>query len=461
MDILRAIACFGLATFLWGCSTDVRNSAGDLLVSGGVIVDVEGGSITPPKDILIAHGKIVEIVDHHEDNSFGAIEVLDAKGLYLLPGLIDVHAHVGDGGILENDDVDRQQALLQFLRYGVTTIFVPGGGGGNDVQLNAWKEYCGNEPARCPRIFGSGNIVTAHGSHPIGTIWGFPDDVDPRVVFERGAIGIGESDSVDDLIAAKLEANVDAIKIVVEDGPGGFAPKPRLSRTKVAEICGKARTSGLRVFAHVSLSEHVVDVVDGHCDGIMHAPDDELSDSTLALMAERQVYYVATLSLFDALMDQEVGFRDQESYAIAGVSKKALVSLEGDEYWAVDRESAGLIEEWKSAIDTNLQRAVEFGVPIALGTDTNNPQIFPGYSAHEELALMVEAGLDEIDALKAATIGAASFLEQSNLIGSLKPGLQADIVALRENPLDDILHTRRIAFVLTNGTNVDGVVAEP
>jgi len=461
MNILRTIACFGLASSLWGCDTDVQDSAGDLLVSGGVIVDIESGSITSPKDILIAHGKIVEVVDHHNDNSYGQTEVLDAKGLYLLPGLIDVHAHIGDGGVLENNDVDRQQALAQFLRYGVTTIFVPGGGGGNDVQLNMWKEFCKKEPARCPRIFGSGNIVTAHGSHPIGTIWGFPDDVDPSVVFERGAIGIGDADSVDDLIAVKLEANVDAIKIVVEDGPGGFAPKPRLSRNKVAEICSKARSAGLRVFAHVSLSEHVVEVVDGHCDGIMHAPDDELSDDTLALMADRQVFYVATLSLFDALMDQEAGFRDQESYAIAGVSKKALVSLESDEYWAVERESAELIEEWKIAIASNLKRAAEFGVPIALGTDTNNPQIFPGYSAHEELALMVAAGMNEADALRAATITAASFLEQSDLIGSLRPGLQADIVALRKNPLDDILHTRKIAFVLANGTTVDGVVADP
>ena len=455
------VGWLGIALALWGCGTDAPAPEGDLLISGGMIVDVQNGSTSGPKDILIANGAIVEVVDHSSKRSVDDIEVLDARGLYLLPGLVDVHAHIGDGGLRENDDADRRQALAQFLRYGVTSIFVPGGGGGNDVQLNAWKKLCAEERPRCPRIFGSGNIITAHGSHPIGTIWGFPDDVDPQVVFERGAIGIAESDSVDQLIAAKLDAKVDALKIVVEDGPGAFAPKPRLSRGKVAEICDKAHKAGLRVFAHVSLAEHVVDVVDGDCDAIMHAPDDVLSDEALQKMADREIFYVATLSLFDALMDQEAGHRDQEPYAIAGVSKHALASLENNDYWAVDPESPELIEEWRHALSWNLKRAKELGVPIALGTDTNNPQVFPGYAVHEELALMVEAGLDEADALKAATTTAADFLQQSDSLGMIRAGAHADIVALQDNPLDDIFNTRKMVFVLAGGSMVTDIVGEP
>ncbi len=461
MTYVKFVGWLGTALALWGCGTDTPAPEGDLLISGGMIVDVQRRSTTGPKDILIANGLIVEIVDHRERRSVEGIEVLDARGLYLLPGLIDVHAHIGDGGLHENDDTDRRQALAQFLRYGVTSIFVPGGGGGNDVQLNAWRKWCVEEKLRCPRIFGSGNIITAHGSHPIGTIWGFPDDVDPQVVFDRGAVGIAESDSVDQLIAAKLDARVDALKIVVEDGPGGFAPKPRLSRGKVAEICDKARKAGLRVFAHVSLAEHVVDVVDGDCDAIMHAPDDVLTDETLQKMADRRIYYVATLSLFDALMDQEAGYQDQEPYAIAGVSRHALASFENSDYWAVDPESPELIEEWKRALSWNLKRAQELGVPIALGTDTNNPQVFPGYAAHEELALMVEAGLDEADALKAATATAADFLQQSGSLGLIGAGAQADIVALRDNPLDDIVNTRKLVFVMAGGSLVTDIVGEP
>lgn len=451
---------FGVALFLWGCDTQQTGLEADLLITGGFIVDTENGTTTEPKDVLIANGAIVGVFDHRESGVHSDIAVLDATGLYLVPGLIDVHAHIGDGGLDENNDLDRKQALAQFLNYGVTSIFVPGGGGGNDVQLKAWKEYCADGPARCPHLFGSGNIVTAHGSHPIGTIWGFPPDVDPKVVYDRGAIGIDESDSIEQLIAVKLDAEVDALKIVVEDGPGAFAPKPRLSRAKVAEICSKAHEADLRVFAHVSLAEHVVDVVDGNCDAIMHAPDDVLSDDTLQAMADRHIFYVATLSLFDALIDQEEGQRDQERYAIAGVSEKAIMSFESEAYWGIDAESPKLIAEWKSALSWNLQRANELGVPIALGTDTNNPQVFPGYSVHEELALMVAAGLTEAEALRAATSTAADFLEQPDSLGSIQPGHLADIVAMRGNPLDDILNTRKIAFVLAGGTIVDKTVSD-
>ncbi len=389
------------------------------------------------------------------------VEVFDASNMFLLPGLIDVHAHIGDGGLGEITKQDRQSALAQFVHYGVTSIFVPGGGGGNDTQLAAWKRYCDLPANPCPRVFGSGSIVTAYGSHPITTIWGLPADTDPAEILARGAVGIAEDHPVDLLVREKLVANVDAMKIVVEDGPGAFAPKPRLSRTKVAEICQEARNKGLRVFAHVSLAEHVKDVVDGGCNGIMHAPDDVIPDETLRKMAEQDVYYVATLSLFDALMDQEAGRRVQEAYAVAGVSARALKSLEDDRYWDIDPESPELIAEWQRALERNLVRAHELGVPIALGTDTNNPQIFPGYAVHEELQLMVSSGLSEATALASATTTAARFLERENELGRIEPGYRADVLVLRRNPLKDIRNTRSIELVLINGTKINDVVSVP
>jgi imidazolonepropionase-like amidohydrolase len=377
----------------------------------------------------------------------------------LLPGFVDVHAHIGDGGLAKNSEDERLQALYQFARYGVTSIFVPGGGGGNDEQLGEWRLRCSQTKRICPHIFGSGDLITAYGSHPITTIWGLPPNADPDVVHERGATAVGESDPIEHLIKRKIESGVDALKIVVEDGPGAFAPKPRLSRQKIEEICAAAHKRGLRVFAHVSLAAHVDDVVDAGCDGIMHAPDDLLSDTTLQRMADQEVFFVATLSLFDALIDQEENRRVQEPYAIAGVSASALASFENETYWSVTPEPPELIEEWKSALAQNLLTASELGVPIALGTDTSNPQIFPGYAVHEELMLMTEFGLTEVQALKSATTTAASFLNRSDSIGKLQVGYQADIVALRQNPIDDIENSRTIEFVLVGGEFVDGVVS--
>ena len=443
------------------CSPPTEHDRPGLLLTGGLIVDPVREIVDGPKDILIADGRIVRVADSGQTRTTDGVVVVDASGLFLLPGLIDVHAHIGDGGLRRNTDEDRRQALQQFLRYGVTSIFVPGGGGGNDRQMRDWKAYCDRRPARCPGIFGSGDIITAHGSHPITTIWGMDADEDPELIRARGAVGIKEHDSVDDLLDEKIAAEVDAIKIVVDDGPGAFAPKPRLSKSKVAEICGKAEKRGLRVFAHVSLAEHVVDVVESGCNGIMHAPDDIIDDETLKTMASREVFYVATLSLFDALLDQETGHRDQDAYAIAGVSPAALQSLNKEAYWAIQPESPELIASWQHALSSNLQRAAEFGVPIALGTDTNNPQVFPGYSAHEELQLMVAAGLSESQALRSATVTAAKFLQEQRRLGSIAPGYRADIVGLNANPFDDILNTRTIEFVLAGGDFVEDIVAAP
>ncbi len=448
-----------VAVLVSACGGSQITVDGDLLITGGRIVDPETGLVGDTRDILIRSGQVHALAEPGAFIPSSGTEVRDAIDLYLLPGFIDVHAHIGDGGLAENSDDERLEALHQFARYGITSIFVPGGGGGNDEQLGEWRLRCSQTERVCPRIFGSGDIITAYGSHPITTIWGLPPDADPDVIHQSGATALNHSDSVEPIIERKIKSGVDAIKIVVEDGPGAFAPKPRLSRQQIKSICAAAHERGLRVFAHVSLAVHVNDVVDAGCDGIMHAPDDRLSENTLQKMADQQTFYVPTLSLFDALIDQENNRRIQEPYATAGVSAAALASFENEAYWSVTPESPELVQEWITALGHNLQSANELGVPIALGTDTSNPQVFPGYAVHEELELMTEFGLTEIQALTSATTTAASFLDRSDSIGKIQTGYRADIVALRRNPVDSIKNSRTIEFVLVGGKFVGDVVS--
>ena len=112
-------------------------------------------------------------------------------------------------------EADRRKALAQFVRYGVTTIFVPGGGGGNEDHLARWKAQWGSGELLGPGIYGSGAIITTPGSHPIGTLWDMPTDADPGLVYERGAQALGEQDPAIPLIEQKLAKGVDAIKIVI------------------------------------------------------------------------------------------------------------------------------------------------------------------------------------------------------------------------------------------------------
>jgi imidazolonepropionase-like amidohydrolase len=91
------------------------------------------------------------------------------------------------------------------------------------------------------------------------------------------------------------------------------------------------------------------------------------------------------------------------------------------------------------------------GVPILAGTDAMNPRCFPGFSIHDELALLVEAGLPPLAALQAATRNAAQFMGQLDRRGTIETGKIADLVLLDKDPLTDIHNTRTIQAVVLNG----------
>lgn len=95
------------------------------------------------------------------------------------------------------------------------------------------------------------------------------------------------------------------------------------------------------------------------------------------------------------------------------------------------------------------------GVPLLAGSDAANPFVIWGFSLHEELLLMVEAGLSPLQALQAATLNPARFMEATDSVGKVQSGLLADLVLLDGNPLDDIHNTRKIAAVVLNGRYLD------
>ena len=105
------------------------------------------------------------------------------------------------------------------------------------------------------------------------------------------------------------------------------------------------------------------------------------------------------------------------------------------------------------------------GVQILAGTDTPNPFCYPGLSLHDELALLVEAGLTPLEALQAATLKPARYLGMEKTLGTIEAGKAADLVLLEANPLEDIRNTKKIAAVVVRGKlldrrALDGMLAE-
>jgi imidazolonepropionase-like amidohydrolase len=115
---------------------------------------------------------------------------------------------------------------------------------------------------------------------------------------------------------------------------------------------------------------------------------------------------------------------------------------------AAEMETQKQVYEKNVEIVGAMQRA---GVGILAGTDVLNPYCFPGFSLHDELGLLVRAGLTPIEALQAATLNAARFMGRENDLGTIAAGKLADLVLLDRNPLDDISNTKKIDGVVLDG----------
>lgn len=466
-SLVTALPC--LALLAASCATPLprvvepsqiaASSDHSLIITSVSIIDPAAGSSSTPQDILIESGRIVAIAPAGTLRPPAGAPHIDGTGRFAMAGLIDVHAHIGEGGVGPSDDATRARALRQFLRYGVTTIFVPGATGANDTDFAALRQRCHATEAACPGLYGSGSLITAPGSHPISTIFNMAVDP-PAPAMEAIGVTILQPDAdIPALIAAKQAAGVDAIKIIIEDGPPPWHPKPRLTDAQIREIVSAAHARSLPVFAHISNSEHVRIALDAGVDGIMHSPIDRMPDDLVRRMAERHMIFMGTFSLYDGFITWARKERESDSYALAGVEPSAIESLTAPPFLdAAAEDEAGALAYLANASD-NLRRAAAAGVPIALGTDVNNPFVFPGYSAHEELALMVRAGLTPAQALHAGTQGGAAFLRRSDQIGRLAPGYEADILLLARNPLTQIENSRSIIAVIADGQSVTEVVS--
>jgi imidazolonepropionase-like amidohydrolase len=100
---------------------------------------------------------------------------------------------------------------------------------------------------------------------------------------------------------------------------------------------------------------------------------------------------------------------------------------------------------------TITQLAHRSGIPIMAGTDANDTMIVPGFSLHRELALLARAGLSNMDVLRSATAVPAAYLGRTADLGRIAPGMEADLVLLRANPLSSISNTTTVDLVVTNG----------
>ena len=454
----------------WVCAGGSAPAAveADLIIDNATVIDMTGAPARPGTSIAIAGERIVAVGSDPEIEPVEGARRIDAGGAYAIPGLSDLHVHVGLGGQQATTPAQMDRALRQFLYYGVTDILVVGGTGGRADQINAFRRRIGTGALNGPTVRGTGSMLTLPGSHPAATIMRVPDGVD-RADYDwrrRGVALVETDDQARAVVREHFEAGMDAIKIVIESGPPPYGDDhPQMPPAMVAAIVNEADSVGLPVLAHASTLDELVVAIDNGVHAVMHAvgmpfPGGEV----FRRMAEREVYYVPTLSLYAAVMGSHWSApgATEDRFLHAGVDAATLASLADWQPMMAGMAPPAQANLWRGMLDS-IARAQAAGVPIALGTDTNNPYVFPGYSAHLELELLVEAGLTPMQALIAGTRTAARMLGRAADAGTLAPGKRADVLLLSENPLNDIRATRTLHTVIRSGRVVDrdALLAEP
>jgi len=346
---------------------------------------------------------------------------VDATGKTVLPGLIDAHVH------------SFGSARTDALRFGVTTMldmFRP-----PDDFDRTHAERSSLEPTERSDLYSAGILATAAGGH--GTQYGI--DVPTLNGPEQAAAWVS---------ARKAEGS-DWIKIVIEPGWGN-RPLPTLDRDTVQALIEAAHASGLLAVAHVSNYADALLAIECGIDGLMHLFGDRQVDEPFIQAARASKLFVVPTS---PVLAGIYGHDDTAWIVNHTVLGPRLTAMQRDSlatrFPAPDDDGS----VWPN-VQANILALHAAGIPILAGSDAANPATTYGASLHHAMRLLVNAGLEPIAALRAASSNPANAFGLDGR-GCLQAGCRADLVIVQGNPVTDIEATAMIDSVWKNGQRVE------
>ncbi len=421
-----AVAALGLG--LAQARQTAAAAATTCVQAGRLLADPAGGKVETGKTLVVEGGKVARVADGFVSD--GCATVVDLKDSFVLPGLIDSHVHLtsenGPNQRIERFTktksdlaLDGAAYAMKTLKAGFTTVADLGSPNESIFALrDAIK--AGRVPG--PRIIAAGSPISVHGGH------GDPGNGMPEElvhVYRPTAVCSG-ADDCRRAVREQVRAGADVIKITATGGvlsPTAAGLAQQFSNEELKAIVEAAHSMGRKVTAHAHGADGINAFLRAGGDSIEHGT--YVDAESIKLFRAGGAWLVPTLMAGDFVVREA---RKPDTYLLPAQRDKALI--------------AGPL-----MVDMT-RRAYQGGVKIAFGTDT-------GVSAHGdnagEFALMVKAGFTPIDAIRSATVWAAEHLGLSALVGSLKPGMQADLIAVKGDPTADVTELTRVTFVMKGG----------
>jgi imidazolonepropionase-like amidohydrolase len=372
-------------------------TAQPIVIKAGTIIDGKGHALKN-RQIVVEGSKIVSVGEGKGRADY------DLSGLTLMPGWIDTHVHIG-WFFNQKDRLDQgagtaaQAALYaegnayQTLMGGFTTVQSLGGEIDGDLR----------------------NLINA------GRIPG------PRIITSLRSVNenTGTPEQIRAYVRKMKEDGADVIKLFatasIRDGGA-----QTMTNEQVAATCHEATALGLRSVVHAHAPGGAKAAIAGGCTSIEHGAF--LDDETLQLMADKGVYFDPNFLVLHNYLENKPKFLGIGNYT---------------------EEGFAYMEKGLPLMSTVLQKAIKHHVKIVFGTD--GVAGAHGRNAEEFIYRVRDGHQAPMDAITSATSLAAEALRLSDRIGSIAPGMEADLVAVDGNPLEDITAVRRVVFVMKGG----------
>jgi len=399
-----------------------------VLIKAGRLIDVRNGRVLNDQAILIERDRIKEVGPSNQLASKAAgARVVDLSGATVLPGMIDCHTHILLQGDITSEDYDVQllKESIPFRTIRATVAARTGLMNGFTAMRDLETEgamYADVDVKRAinsgyidgPRMFVSTRAFSATGMYPLtGYSW--------ELRVPEGVQIVDGADNIRRAVREQVKYGADWIKYYsdrryyVKDG--ALHSWVNFTDEEVRALVDESHRLGRKVAAHAMGREGIESALRAGVDSIEHG--DGLDDEMMDLMIKRGAYWCPTIY---------VGVYVAEGRAAAGAPIwNTMIELEAKAF----------------------NKAVKKGVKIAFGTDAG------GFAWTEneakEFSYMVRYGMTPMQAIQSATISAATLLDAANDIGSIEPGRYADIIAVKDNPLDDVTRLEHVKFVMKGG----------
>lgn len=456
-----------LLSLLFSCSDEKVFFENAICFSNVNVIDAENG-LRSNMIVIIKEDRILKIEKAEDILLSEKNRVIDGSEKYLIPGLWDAHIHFAYIESLA------PSMFKLFLVHGITGVRDTGG----EIDfVKKWKTEADKIPTEAPHVKIAGPLLDG-----IPNVYDGSDPSHPPL-----SVGLASVEEAMKVVDELSSLEVDLIKAY-----------EMLSPEQFKAVVTRAKEKGLKVTGHVPLSMDVISASNVGLNSMEHLRNLELSTASNAdeLLDERKRIMAEDKNLAGGALRAKIHeLQRSEAYDSQDDAKidQVLATLQKNDTWQIPTlalntgstrrhflrrdwaESFDLLpvdirKSWSDGIESfgnqpipsaskkrsewsldMIDKINTAGIPIMAGTDCPIFFLTPGLSLHEELAVLVEAGLSNLEAIESATLNPAKYFGLQNELGLVKGGFVADLVLLDANPLDNIQNTKKINSVIKNG----------